>query len=142
MEYFEVYTEENTNFTFLYPPTWSIDPKDPLQLTTTRSSTQSASGDFTTGMAWIQVIINKNSIINMIQALGSVDTKEQITLDGNPATKVTGSTGVAGTVTYTAIITIKSNTTNTLKLTTQDEQLLPIVKSEFDQILSTFKFTQ
>lgn len=130
-------TYTNSDFTFMYPSIWSLDPNNPLQLT----NSQSNDDDTTPTMSWLDIIINNKSTTEMLQEFGVIDTKKQTLLDKNPATTIMGKSGIGGAIPYIATITTNNNKTYTIKLTTDEETLSSTTLSEFDQIVSTFRFT-
>ncbi|OGK16541.1 hypothetical protein A2690_04295 [Candidatus Roizmanbacteria bacterium RIFCSPHIGHO2_01_FULL_39_12b] len=96
--------------------------------------------EFVPGWGSITISKTNDSVETMIKETSGLDKKEEIIFDGKSAFKLSGSSGIASSVQFINIVTDHQNITYIISLTSQDDQLFPVFTSEFDQILSTFKF--
>ncbi len=129
----------NKEFTFKYPSDWRVDPINPKLLIASKPTKQTAGGDYNPGHASIGIGATMISLEKEAEFIGA-SKSERMSLDGVNALRLTGTTGVAGSVNYVSIVFSKNGMSYVLSLSTQDYQLLPEFTKEFDQILSTFKF--
>jgi len=134
-------------FSLTLPEEWEKDPNPPqspttsedVRFTTSRPTDRTAGGDFTPGWASLSVYITVETVDEVLSSYVG-QTTEKTTLGGQEAAKVSGYTGVAGSVYFVTVVSNYKGRTYVTTLSTQDEDLKPIFESEFNQILSTFKF--
>jgi hypothetical protein len=131
-------TFRGQSFSFRYPGSWKLDQSN-TSLTTSRPTSKKAGGDYTPGMGWISFVSSNNSLQEVIDSLVGVDKKEEVIVNGYPVTKLTGHTGVAGSVYFVKAVFNNNGKAFTIDLSTQDTDLEKPLTIEFDQILSTFK---
>jgi len=124
----------NTTISFTYPFAWIIDT-DTIGLIRLSSDKENNPETLV-----ITIVENNKSLDQIIQELGGVETKEQMILAKNQATKISGKSGVAGMIPYIVIITTKNDKTYTIKLTTNEEEFSDTALETFDQLISTFTF--
>lgn len=146
-------TFQNSHFTYLtfkYPSDWKLETVTfpattaikAITLTTERETDKKASGDYTPGMGWINITVTDDEVDKVIRKTSGVTKSETSKIDNYPVTKLTGRSGVAGTVYFVRVITRVNDKTFLFDLSTQDNDLEVPLTKEFDQILSTVKFTQ
>jgi len=132
---------QGQSFSFKYPDSWKLEPSNNY-LTTSRPTTKKAGGDYTPGSGWIFFEPSKDSPQKVIDSITGVDKKEQVVINGYSVTKLTGYTGVAGSVYFVTAVFDNNGEAFTISLSTQDTDLEKSLTIEFDQILSTFRFLE
>lgn len=142
------YTNTLYNFTLKIPYAWEGGPPEVssnsfrMYMAKRFSTNTGVAEDYTPGRANIDLTINTEPAQNTIKGTTGMTKTEQVYVAGNSATKLTGASGVAGTVNFTNIVIPHNGKTFTFSFSTQDQSIEQQAKTEFDQILSTFKFTQ
>lgn len=132
----KTFKNESIGIEFQYPSTWKEVNKNPFKITTTRESLGFGTGD-------IEVLTTNNSEkyeLNINRG-GKEDSREEITLDGKKATKLVVHVPETLALYNVSVVTTHNGKTYIISLSTQDKTLEKTLTQEFDQILSTFKFT-
>lgn len=135
-------TYTNKYLTFEYPASWNLDSTGDtsVSLSTTRSTTDKAGGDYTPGMGWLNFYISNDPVQKVIDSTSGVEKTDQGNINGAPYTRLIGHSGVGGSVYFVNIIMNSEGRTYVVNLSTQDANLEELLTLELDQILSTFKF--
>lgn len=127
-------------FSFKYPLSWQIATPT-AYLETTRPTNKQATMMYRPGEATIYIVASVLSVNDEITRSENVMKKENVTLDNQPAIRLTGTrANPRGVAYYTKIILSKNDKTATLTLSTQDTDYLPTFTTEFNQMLSTLTF--
>lgn len=142
-EKWQTYTNTDFMFTFKHPDSWRLSSyiQGRGYFVTERPTSKKAGGDYTPGVGWLNFSVQGESIQSVIDKIPGVDKKEEIDINGLPATKLSGYTGVAGTVYFVAIVLSHEGKTFFFQVSTQDTDLEKPLTAEFNQILSTLEFS-
>jgi hypothetical protein len=136
----KTYINDSFGISFNYPPHWNVNPTNANELTTIREESHKIEGDIELGTAKIIVKQTTDSLDEAIASIEGVEKKESITLGDNPATRMTGTEGIAGSMHFVTVISHYQGKNIIISVYTQDEMLFPVYTDEFNTILSTFKF--
>lgn len=134
-------TFQNKYIIFKYPSTWKLEPSNDY-LTTFRSTNKKAGGDYTPGAGWINFSLTNEPIEKLIKSIPGVDKKDSTVINGYQVTRLSGYSGIAGSVYFVTVFLQKNGNMASFSLSTQDTDLEKLLTSEFDQILFTFKFLE
>jgi len=123
-------TYEGDGFSFKYPSDISVDPNNKNAMIV--SKVPSA----------IEFYVLTEKVQQLVEQSEGLKSNEQIMMGGIPGVKIKGSEGIAGTVQYIKGLVENNNKTYYVGFSTQSPELFNNFSPKFDQILSTFKFTE
>lgn len=130
-------TFHGDGFTFQVLNGWKLNGSG---LVTSRKTKEAATGDFSPGMAWIYTDSSNDTTENFINKLSGIDKKENIVISGISMVKITGYSGIGGTVYYQSVLLTHNHKLISLSLSTQaPKDLKTQLISEFEQMLKTIQ---
>ena len=83
---------QGEGFTFKYPESWKLDS---YNLITSRPTNKQSSGDYTSGMGWLNINYSQGSIDFEVNTTNGIEKKEAFLINGHKAYKLIGFSVVA-----------------------------------------------
>lgn len=128
----KTYSSQGYNFSFKYPNWLQLATSDPANTNTLEKITFENPDPYLELSVEVTDRSEKDILVSMEQGLD----EEDIEINGTPATKYSGSVGVAGSVKGTRVVIPLSDLHIVIYAGTRDQQAV------VDQILSTFRFAE
>ena len=93
------------------------------------------------GLGWIVASTTTESLEDQKRSNPLIDDAIKISIQGYPALKMSGYTGIAGSVYVEGYLINVEGRYFSIAFATQDDDMIPVLREDYDQILSTFEFT-